>query len=289
MSATVHTRRRGAYEFAPGKVRITEVLRVELGGDVDDTPRNAFLNCGVSPNDGHAEDAGVLARDFSVSVVEAERGKNLYDVSVVYESPDPGQSFGDPVLDDPVIRFGGRIETALAVVDKDGVPLLTSSAEPFNPPYELQVHPPVITIERNESTASSADMRSYRDSVNASAVTIAGHSLDARQALMIDWSATSFRRDTYFRWAHRYEIAIADGVWDIELADAGLFYFDSATPPVRRRIKVEGEPVAEPHRLDGSGGPLDPDAPPAATVFLPFRVRKEANWSTLSLPTVLPT
>ncbi len=289
MSTVVEERRRGSMETSPGKIVLVRALRVYLDTAIADTPRNARLNCGVSTNDAHPEDAGVLARTFQVQPVAEELGKRAYDVTINYESPDPGQSFGDPVNDDPVIRFAGRSKTIIAIRDKDGTPLLNSAYDWFNPPLELDVHPATITIERNESTAVSATMRDFRDSVNSAGITIAGHTLAVRQALLSDWQATSFRRDTFFRWRHVYTIDIADVNWDEALVDQGLYYLDGASPPIKRPVIVGGEPATEPQRLNGSGGVLDPNTSPVGTQFREFRVRKELAWSTLNLPTALPS
>jgi hypothetical protein len=269
------------------RIENVRVFEVQLEAAEADTARTARLNCGVATNDVHPEDAGLRARRFTAEATGGRAALKRYRVEVVYESPPPGETFGDPVLDDPVVRFGGRNVTAIAIQDKDGNAILTSSREWFNPPYEIETHPSVIGIERNLATASSATMRQYRDSVNSVGITIVGHALNARQGLLVNWEASSFRRSGYFRWRHSYTIEIADGTWDVELLDQGLCYIDSNN--VQRRIKVEGEPVEEPKRLDGAGTPLAFDALPSASVFLAFRIRSEQDWSALDLPTVLPT
>ena len=129
-------------------------------------------------------------------------------------------------------------------------------------------------------------IRSYRDSVNTGSITLAGDTLNARQGLLVGWEANTLYRNGYTRYTHLYRIAIADGVWDLELLDHGLQVLDSSNKP--QPLLVKGKPTASPRRLDGSGAKLLPDnAAASASVFNTYLVRKEANWSTLSLPTTL--
>jgi hypothetical protein len=277
----------GRIENRPDKLIITEDYRVYLDGTTADTKYSAeaAVRAVVARGTAHPDYSGALARSYSTAAEGGTGVKRTYVVTISYESPEPGQIFGDPVLDAPRIRFGGRKETRIAVKDKDGNPVVNSAYHWFVPPYEIDTTPLTISIERNETTVVGDTIRSYRDSVNNASVTIAGMTLAARRALMSNWEAASFTRDGYDRWAHSYTIEIAEGTWDVELLDQGMFYFDSANK--KRRIEIGDEPTEEPQRLDGSGGKLAPDALPSASQYITFRLRKETNWSTLSLPSTV--
>ena len=281
--ATIMGEQAGSRTASPSEIRQTRIIRVQLTSEAD-SPRQAFLQCGVAWGDAHPEEAGLTAREFDMQPIERPHHKKLYEVTVTYKSPVRGEYAQDPVNEPAEIRYGGRAETRIATKTTSGAAVLNSARDPFAPPYEYSVHPLTIMIGRAQATAVPATIRSYRDSVNSAAITVAGFSLAARQGLMTGWDASSFVAAGFgTRWRHEYTIEVADGTWDVELLDHGLYYFDTAN--VKRRFKIEGEPTEEPQRLDGSGGPLAEGAAASASVYWIFRIRTETNWSTLSLPT----
>lgn len=280
--ATIMGEQAGSRTASPSEIRQTRIIRVQLTSEAD-SPRQAFLQCGVAWGDAHPEEAGLTAREFDMQPIERPHHKKLYEVTVTYKSPVRGEYAADPVTEPAEIRYGGRSQARAVVRDKDGNAILNSAGMPFAPPYEIEYHPLTIHISRNESSANPATIRAFRDRVNSAAITVAGFSLAARQGLMIGWDASSFEATGFgTRWRHDYTIEVADGSWVVELLDQGMWYRDGSGAV--RRIKPEGEPTEEPLQLDGSGGVIA-DPTPANAVFLPFNVRFEADWSTLSLPT----
>ena len=228
--------------------------------------------------DAHPNNAYARARSVTPEQVKAEdRLKWLCRVSYDTTTRKPPKE--NPLREDPEISWGQITRTLAIVKDKDGVAILNSAYNPYDPPFEDEVHDLAVTIVRNVKTFTPSTADSYVDSVNSDSTTIAGLAVSARQAKLVQWTAVSGERNGIDFWRETYVIEFRAATWDLELLDHGLYYISGTDRlPI---LDDEKNPLTEPQRLDGSGGVLTP--PTANSVFNTHRARDEKVFGSLGL------
>jgi len=167
----------------------------------------------------------------------------------------------------------------------------------------------VIVIEKSYDPVQSSPggFRSYFNSVNQNAITIADTPIAPRAGKMMSItpqirivSGTSY----YWRVVAEIEVRTNGENYDREVLDQGLSYLELISDPASdsagvvtrdgltyRRVRAqtlnpetgEYEPSDDPILLNGAGGKLG-DVSPGGEVYLRFRSKPEKNWHALDLP-----
>jgi hypothetical protein len=175
------------------------------------------------------------------------------------------------------------------------LPVANSARDPFDTPVQEDEYRPTIVIERNRSTHNAALAQSVRNTVNASAITVAGILIGERQGLIKQFGArAAYENGTTFV-RERIVIELAPSHVRYVL-DRGFRVLTPAAVPGPTGVTFQipgkalitdqqGLPITSPELLDGGGGILPEGSPP---VFLEFNTKRAASWAGLNLPTTFP-
>lgn len=168
------------------------------------------------------------------------------------------------------------------IVDLDGVPVLNSAGDPFDPPLTIDDSRPILTIVRNEQGFDPLLAYQFKDAVNADAFWGVGPGI----VKVLDIS-DELTKDPDIGWYHvvTYQFEFNPDGWQAHIADLGYRELNLTNELVP--ILFKGVPATVPARLNGEGGYLeDPDA---ETVFLDFNVYRSLPFAPLNLdPSMVP-
>jgi hypothetical protein len=185
----------------------------------------------------------------------------------------------NPLIRPADINWGSVYYERAFEVDANGDAVLNSAGDPFDPPPTQPVVRLQCTIERNVATHNPTTAFAYINTVNNGNVTIAGVSVTAGQALMVDFSATSQREAGTVYARQRFVIEFAPS-FVREILDAGYYQLTGGDKlPI---LDDNGDPFTEPQLLDGSGEVT------TTPTFLAFDAHTATNFGTLALPTKFP-
>jgi len=192
------------------------------------------------------------------------------------------------VTDDPLdlpadISFGFDVIERVIETDRDDNGILNSAGDKFDPPVLGETYRMNVTIERNVTSFNANTALSLVNTTNSNAMTVAGVTLSAGEALLRDYSAQAmYASDTdYIR--ERLVIALA-ATHAIEVADMGMEYIDVSDSNNRKRFTDdEGKPSTVPKFLNSSG-----DDGGGTERYLTFDIYPEASWASLGLPSQFP-
>jgi hypothetical protein len=191
-------------------------------------------------------------------------------------SPLEAADTGDPVDATPEVSIDGVVFERIAIVDKDGNPLVNSAGDPFNPPITIDDQRHVIKIKRNE-------MAQPIDAILANANTI--NSLEwytwpaftvKCEPMLIQMLYNQFLDATYFRI--EYTFIYNPMTWLRKIFDAGMRQLDASGNV--QQIMIEGFPATEPAFLDGTGHYLPPPVTTSSLYEWDFHVYKEVDFNT---------
>ena len=171
-------------------------------------------------------------------------------------------------------------------------PLINSAGDQFDPPVEIEQSNWQLTAKKNIATVPTWLM-DYRDSLNHSAITIAGILFQRGELRINSMSIGPFTYENKVGF-YPFEIQIAQKseTWIRELLDQGTHEVKTLNvggTPTQSRLRVvdkKGQHVTEPVRLDGLGHKLADDALMEESIFIRYQVYlKERDYSALALPT----
>lgn len=132
--------------------------------------------------------------------------------------------------------------------DGDGVPMVNSSSERFDPPLTVQQSRPVLTVRRNEASFSPALAALYIDSLNSD--TFAGlPPLCAKINNIAEQRAIDMGL-TYYQVT--YEVEFKYDTWAMFVLDQGFRDFSGKL----FRDPIDGSPLANATLLNGAGAAL---------------------------------
>lgn len=135
------------------------------------------------------------------------------------------------------------------------VAIRNSAAFPFDPPAEVEVFEPRLTVSRNELAYDPQIAQQYANKVNSD--TFWGY--PAGSARMLPPVAKREYENGLFFWRVTYTILFRteSPYWDLEFLDAGMHAIDGSGDAYRI-VDRDGNPVNEPWPLDGEGGEAVP-------------------------------
>lgn len=164
-------------------------------------------------------------------------------------------------------------------IDEEPTAVRNSANLPFDPPAEIEVSRPVIsvTVNRSASQYRLADVVSLQDAVNFEE----WYGLPPRCGRCIGVEVGSKYENGIAYVEMTYQIAINYKTWDLRILDAGYYTKEGSTPPKWVKIVDDtGREPSQPVPLNGAGAKLDPDADP---VFLRWSAYRAVPFSTLIL------
>lgn len=178
-----------------------------------------------------------LARCISRNAAPVGNSRRLWEVVVNYSSKhdDPEEENNEEEsleLEPPEVSFDFAtrmkvIQTASQVFDPLGNLLdnpfsgpATSAGEPFDPPPEIEVHYPVLTITRNELFLNVNQIRDYVNCVNSDNFQGGG----PRTVKLNGISTRKQYKKNLRYWRTTYTLEFNPETWDLQLLDIGSYY-----------------------------------------------------------------
>lgn len=212
--------------------------------------------------------------------------KYHWTANVNYSSrtPDPDKSgpaksgYDNPLDEPPVIKWSSGTTTEIIEKDINGVAILNSAGEPFDPPVEIQVPQPKLTISRNEASFSGTDALDYVYTVNTAS--FAGGA--AGTVLCVGINADDSYSNGVQYWKVTYEFLYRRQGWQKSLLNQSMMYKTGGN--WKRITDDAGQFITDPVPIDELGQVIDRDNLPASASFLDFDVYEEKNFGDLNLP-----
>jgi hypothetical protein len=257
-----------------------------------------ILDSGNLPSIGDSlpGNAALTLKRYSFSQRQADARK-LWDVSCYYDNrPD---EYEDPTANPPDIRYGFvqysvatgwsyAYNTGTGLItdtfDNPTAPIVNAANQFFDPAPEIPLSRLQIQISRNERYFNPLWAYTFNDSVNQSAVTIAGVTYAARCIRMVgieaaklwDNAKVPYYSVTYTMQAQHY-------TYDLRLVNRGLMQVttDSADNDWEWVEDANGKEITTEVNLDANGRAQGPNDTP---IQLVFRIHWETNWGFLNLP-----
>ncbi len=202
------------------------------------------------------------------------RGGDLFEVTCRYKSVE------DPLAADPVVDIGfvGSEEP----IDRDinGDPILNSADVTFDPPVTSNFDDMLLSITRNQSAFNLTQALNYKGTLNDASF----YGFAAGKCKISDIKGTMFKSAGRYYYSVTYEFQFRWDGWLKRRLDEGMRRIVSSTPgsPLETEVIPDknGEPLTEPHMLDGSGALLNSDATP---VYLEFDIYRSTDFSVLDI------
>lgn len=249
---------------------------------------NAVLNAPGLPVkwDSHPADSTMLAKHSHAGNLQGD--PFCWLVTVDYDSNTGPEDRGEEnPLDRPT-----EIETDFAsfqkplLYDKDGVAVLNSAGDPFDPYPQIEDSRFIVRCARFEADFTPARSLAYRNAVNTDALTIGDATFEPGEGMCMFIKQRFHYENTHECWFTMYEFqfknngqVMSGGAlmdyqgWDVVVPDVG--FNELLDGPSGFRILItdgDGKAVSVPVRLDGAGRVLLPhDAPPEDTQFRIFK------------------
>jgi hypothetical protein len=231
----------------------------------------------------HPEDSAALCSSIDP---EINADRTLCTISVTWETPrfGGGTTNPNPTARAPEVEwdYEGAMEPIFE--DTDGVPILNSAGERFDPLPEAERGELTLRYIRNEASINLTQIREYQNSVNSDTFTVAGVAVPARVAKLTIRPGRKTEENGFTYYPIEYHFKFKADEWRVELLDVGLSeWFESTIEGVKIRRPIldeQGLEITSPIRLDGLGGAL-PDADPSEYVG-PFKFYAEKDFSVFS-------
>jgi len=204
--------------------------------------------------DVHPSDSGATCK--SVRPVQNDENRTLWEIEVKYSSGRVSRSMDRPTRPwnrKPELSWGVYAREEAFVTDGNGVLVRNSAGDRFLPPRKIEKHFPSLRLTRYQRDFDMTEILLYIDKVNSAPTRIAGYSVSAGQALMVDIRGVEVEMDGVECWEVTYDIRFAD-TWITSLLDEGFYYWvDGTKVPYK---DDEGNESKTPALLDGEGGLL---------------------------------
>lgn len=229
------------------------------------------------PSDGQATLRNLRADQLDdpyVWTVRFEYDSKLDDTSTSQEE--------NPINNPPKVRWSSTPIKIAAVKDIDGKAILNKAGDRYDPPLEVNLYLPTVTIERVEYSYSPAGALTYVGALNSDPFAGVG----PRYAMLTVYDGTNFVHtdelgNQFIYWNVSYEIIFNPLGWDPEVLEQG--YYELVDGDRRRMQDDDKQPLSEPFVLNEDGGKGNPDSP----VFTKWKVTPEQAFSALGLAGIL--
>lgn len=135
----------------------------------------------------------------------------------LYGYPDPQQAY----------QGGGKPTTSSGITN--------SAGEPFDPPVEIEVSYPVLTITRNEPTFFPNLAVQFQDAVNSD--NFWGVNPHCARVKAIRGTKQYGKGQNY--WKVTYTIAFNRETWDLQILDIGTYYIDASDGNLKKKFYTD--------------------------------------------------
>jgi len=273
-----HEARKGRNDL--GSRSYTRVFKLEttaISDDVFDVGSHPSL---PSIGDIYPRDAGSFCQSLDVECVAGWKQWRVTAEYAVSEAPNQGPPENDPyklswsseIYQEPVFRE--------ATEDQDAV--CNSAGDYFVDPAPQRDAAQLIAKIKQNYQVIPQTILTLQNTVNESAITIGGLTIDAQLAKMTRVEISSFKqRGDYRYYEVSFEIHIKKEGWRPTILDAGLREIDPNDETKRIHIKDDEEvEITSPVPLDGEGKRLVNPSPSTAR-FKTFQIYAEADLTVL--------
>ena len=238
----------------------------------------------------HPEDGFAICHD--VNVVPIRGDPMHFHANLFYTTapdprsePDPGRGH-DPLSREPRYEWF-EIRAAVPIYwDLDGNSIASSAGEPFDPPLEQEESRLGFRVERfREYTTLQAmgeHLYSVANKLNAEpflgAPAETARIASARAQLIIEGGIPY--------WREAYEVHFREQTWNRSVLDQGVYRIYTVGMPgtpdeYENIVDANGQPIANPVKLDGNGQVL---APGEQAVYRNFRTYNTISFTGIPLP-----
>ncbi len=288
--------------WEPGVARLVAVGGIDIGkggkGECKDTYAFILAN-GVRPvTDGdnptvtglpaygaaHPEDDSLSVTN--ISFAQEGEHSHVWRATVTYSAGED-QDIGDDDEEDMArytrLHFGTATESQELTVDADDdqVKVVNSAGDPFESVPQVERHFLEIQITRNQNNLP--DM-SLNGSVNSTALTVAGVSIDAKCGRIAIEADRNFGKG--YKYSVNFRITVNPATWALTVLQNGYRYYpggSGVSDPVKftettgdgRVVECSTPQLLDENGYDNRGG--DP-------VYATFAAYPSKSWSSLKLP-----
>lgn len=289
-------------------VQSGRTYRITLDVLTDDEligPRAIQLALGLSPSSTYRfpitttkteEDLGSYLQGVEVQTLEGGLQHKVllsfapYDFKVDggADNPQAASWIMAPFAAPPTLRWGSSSEDFAVTHDRDGVAILNTVGDPFDPPIQLPVSIPVLTVSRVLKSFDPTWITYFKDSVNGAEwlgwplESVLCQEITADRFYDADWGWL-WRQETQFAFRPSLVVEGAtettvDPGWAVQILNAGM----RAKLPGGEvgAVRIDGQPISKPVPLSADGRYLPAEDPH----YLSFNVRRTADFSLLDLP-----
>jgi hypothetical protein len=227
-------------------------------------------------------------------------GRQVWEVTLSYETATGNPPTTDPVDADPVIRWsfaqynkvtegaydrrypGGAWDGGPYVKTQKSYEILNSVGRKFTPEPTQQVSHLLCDITLWRNTFNPEDARYYINTINDDTIIIGGLGVGEWEGYMRNFGAAKkFKANGDAYYEYNWQIEIHEDTWVKQFLDQGFYKWDDNGDPVLI-LDVKKQKLKKPALLNGWGVPLPASADP---VWIEYLTYFPSDWSTLNLPT----
>lgn len=229
------------------------------------------------PYEDEAGNADLTALAKEVREQQDDETPWFWTVTITYSTKITQPELGDfdPLLRPAELKGGCVKFTRICAVDTDGVAILNSAGDFYDPPVEVEDERIEFSYSRFELNEPIAVCKAYSGNINSTA--FKGFAIgQVKCTVAFD---RAFEKGSLY-WKFTYTFAVNFDGWDARVADRG-FRKKSGADRVNITDKY-GKPIAAPAFLDGSGGELA-DPSPSNAVYRTHKRYYRADFNDLNL------
>lgn len=232
-------------------VRIFIIINSEPGYGPEsmyNDPAAAAYGMQIGATYAFGEDEDTVATLTDLDFEETENAYIWYATGVYDTDRIISAVTDDPLAQPPVIDYGGTTQERPLVIDFNGVSVVNSSGDRFDPPFTFEEKRPLISITRNESSYNKDDAIAYQNAVNDAT----WNGIDPYCAKLNIYQGTLTLQNGIQFYSVRYEIEIRrEGFFEYAL-DQGFRDIDGNL----FRDPRDQTPLSNPTLLNGKGRKL---------------------------------
>lgn len=234
---------------------------------------------------------------------QQENSRLYWIVTVTYETPQSqddtgGGGGGDPTTFDDRIAWGSRTIQVPVEVDVNGLPIINSAGDKFDPPPTKDKYLLEVSISTNQSSYTGIESKNYMGKINDANVAFTGWTAAAGTLLCASIEAQNKYKNNYEYYEVTYVFVYDPEGWVLSLLNVG---FNERTQDrngnlTLKHIEREDDDgnlvrVPNPVPLYGAGSGFEGQAVPASELarstsyinYIDFDILEEADFSSMNV------
>lgn len=251
--------------------------RTFLVTDTAPTTERLVLLTGPALGSAHPRFAGLYC--VSKSCRAKRKDLTAWELTATYQSvPANTQYVENPLARPAVISWSSVSYEEEIYKDIAGKTILNSAGDYFDPPIRVARSRWQVTYKRNRASVPTWILN-YADAINSDEFTIGGLTIPRGYAKLdrIEIGPMQIENEIAY-YEVGYTLTVQPESWQPKILDQGLY---EKVGGVRRRIRVNGEPVSEPVLLDGTGQALADPAPENAVYLTQYKAYRELPFANI--------